>query len=171
MMTRKLCTAVIAAVAVLPVTAVAQNLFAGQWFVDDNVSPVTGKRTVMIFTMAHELQTPSGGMFLLGIRCAPGHRGHELQVLLELGRHTSAMHGCLAYKADNNAPQEDCGYSAGNGRGYFLANPAGFTKSLIGKRKLLMEIPTASAGRVVAEFTVSGFEEHLVTLKPHCELK
>ena len=63
MMTRKLCTAIVAAVAVLPVTAMAQNLFAGQWFVHDDASPVTGKRTVLISTMAHELQTPSGGMF------------------------------------------------------------------------------------------------------------
>jgi hypothetical protein len=170
-MTGLLRTATVAAVAVLPVTAVAQNLFAGQWFVHDGASPVTGKRTVLISTTAHGLQTPFGGMFLLGIRCAPGRRGHELQVLVELGRHTSAMSGCVAYKADNDAPQEDCGYRASNDRGYFLANPAGFTKSLIGKRKLLMEIPTASAGRVVAEFTVSGIEKHLASLKPQCEVR
>jgi hypothetical protein len=173
--TRFRTAAIVAAVAVLPVTAVAQhtNLFGGFWHVEDQTSPVTGQRTVLVATTALQMVTRTGGMISLAIRCMPTRYRHELSVVVIVGRSMSVMPTrCIPYKTDADPPKEDCyGQIADQDRAVLLGEPTAFTKALVGKTKLLMEIPVRDRGKVVAEFTVTGIEKHLASLQPQCELR
>ena len=144
------------------------------WIVDSQTSPVTGMRTVLIGTIGY-VPGPYGRgstQFLLAVRCRPLHveRGtYQLDALIELGQHTATSGACMHYKIDDNPPVEECGMVSDNLRGYFVRYPDRFAKSLVGKSRLAMEIPTHGSGRVVATFNVGGLGKKLEALKPQCE--
>jgi hypothetical protein len=114
----------------------------------------------------------SDGAVLLSFAC---QRDSTFVMSLDFTGECGAQdRACIRYKVDGGPATEECSFrtTVPGGQAYVSDHTVNVLKALLGKTRLLMEIPTDnSPGRLTAEFNIGGLAERLPALQPYCDVR
>ena len=147
------------------------------WAVVTQKSLFTGKSTITLSTpsdfVPDAFSSGRTSRFILVLRCQPHHLDtskYHFEAFITFPRgYQTAAGKCLSYRIDDNAPVEACDMLGADGNNVLsFHNAASFTKGLLGKRAITMEVPTQQYGPVSVAFNIAGLEERLPGLQEFC---
>jgi len=126
-----------------------------------------GKKNLLAYVTASNYKSRIPA---LAIRCEPGTTSLLFdggRVLEDTGDGSSVL---LRIKYDDAPPRRVFGSPSTNYHGAFIRTPAWHIRSLLKAKRALVEFTPFQQAPIIAEFDVSGLDQHLPLLKKHCRL-